>query len=238
MERLYIFSHEASSDAEITTLQRLIYHIFTHPEFKLKNYFDEKLRIFKLGDPQKKASEADKKEATKIFSEYPANNYHGKASIRSDSKHFFTLFDHEKSIKIKQGIQLHALLERLNSADQLPQTLNALKAEGLVSTKELKILEDKVKALFQDQQFRDWFSKDWKVINEREILDKGETVKPDRVMIKDGKAVIVDYKREKYDKKHESQLNNYANKLKAMGYANVRKFLVYAEGLKIIEVTG
>ena len=58
-------------------------------------------------------------------------------------------------------------------------------------------------------------------------MPDGRTYIPDRLLIKDNKVVIVDYKTGEIDIKHNNQIINYADALTQMGYKNISKYLIY-----------
>ena len=77
---------------------------------------------------------------------------------------------------------------------------------------------------------KDWFSGNYTVYAERAILQTaGENYRrPDRVMIGEGKVVVVDYKfgRLKQPEYHQ-QVNDYCELLRSMGHNNVVGFIWY-----------
>jgi CRISPR/Cas system-associated exonuclease Cas4 (RecB family) len=74
----------------------------------------------------------------------------------------------------------------------------------------------------------EFFSGEWQVMCEREIiLPTGELLRPDRVLINDGHAIVIDFKTGKENKSHEVQLKRYAEVLEQMNYNPVEKYLVY-----------
>jgi CRISPR/Cas system-associated exonuclease Cas4 (RecB family) len=65
---------------------------------------------------------------------------------------------------------------------------------------------------------------------EAEILTHaGHTLRPDRVIIREGQAVVVDYKTGKPMEKYKTQLEQYTKCLEDIGYKNVKKYLLYLE---------
>ena len=67
-------------------------------------------------------------------------------------------------------------------------------------------------------------------------MASGSTKRPDRVILKDDKAIIVDFKfgLEKTD--YINQVRNYRKLLTEMGYKNVEAFLWYVDINKVITV--
>ena len=61
--------------------------------------------------------------------------------------------------------------------------------------------------------------------------------RPDRVLLKDGKVTVIDYKfGEQTSKRYHRQMENYIKLIKAMGYVDVKAYLWYVELDKIEEV--
>lgn len=239
-ERLYLFGNTESKSKkkeEIDSLNSLIYRVFEHPSFEFRPHWNDDLCIFEMGSENKRETETTgKKESNGVMQDYPVRSFKDKIRIRPDSKKFFLLFDNEKARKIREGVQVHVLLERLENIDGLEQVLNQLKGEGLIKEKDKNTLKDIVDNLFKNQQFRKWFDTDWKVITEKEIFSEGTSLKPDRILVKDDKAVVIDFKREKHDHRHEKQVMVYASLLHKMGYKDIKKYLFYVQEGKVLEI--
>ena len=99
------------------------------------------------------------------------------------------------------------------------------------------VVSQKIKSLFVEiPQMNGWFGGDYEVLNEREIIVNGDISIPDRVMIKNNKAIIIDYKREQKDVKHQNQIKNYGKLLTKMGYEEIEMFLIYTDDQQLVEV--
>ncbi|NJK96303.1 MAG: Dna2/Cas4 domain-containing protein [Bacteroidales bacterium] len=96
-----------------------------------------------------------------------------------------------------------------------------------------------VHKLLVNPEVNNWFTNDWEVKAEAEILLKtGLMKRPDRIMIGKNNVIVVDYKfGEKEEEAHNRQVLNYKNKLRQMGYKNVEAYLWYVFQNKIITVT-
>ena len=65
-------------------------------------------------------------------------------------------------------------------------------------------------------------------MNERDLLmANGTTQRPDRVVIKNNHATIIDYKTGERNAKYHNQLNTYAESFLNMGYIIDQKIIVY-----------
>ena len=75
-------------------------------------------------------------------------------------------------------------------------------------------------------------------MNEREIvLPDGSFIKPDRVIIKDNSATVVDYKfGKKHSGRYKKQVKGYTDALQQMGYSKVKGYLWYVLEDEVVEV--
>ena len=68
------------------------------------------------------------------------------------------------------------------------------------------------------------------------MLVIGDVSITDRVMTKDNKTIIIDYKREQKDVKHHKQIKDYGKLLADMGYKNIEMYLIYTDDQTLVEV--
>ena len=67
---------------------------------------------------------------------------------------------------------------------------------------------------------------------EKEILlETGETYIPDRLVFDGNQIIVIDYKTGDEEPKHKTQINNYANTLKKMGYEVLATQLIYTKDI-------
>lgn len=88
---------------------------------------------------------------------------------------------------------------------------------------DMKFLKERVGA------HPEWFpERGAEIFTETSIFDvDGEEYRPDRVIIKDGKVSIVDYKFGGKTPRYKSQLSKYINIYKRMGYSQVEGTIWY-----------
>lgn len=163
---------------------------------------------------------------------------------QSNASREFIEGDYDKSQYIKTGSLLHNIFARIRTLDDVPVITRELQAGGLSDPKELTV--GKVMALLEkslaNPRVREWFSPRWTLFNECSIIfenEKGEiqTRRPDRV-ITDGKTtVVIDFKFGLQGKtEYLSQVGEYMQLLRDMGYANVCGFIWYFSLGRIEEV--
>ena len=133
------------------------------------------------------------------------------------------------------GSLLHETLAGIFYPQDKDKVLENLVHKGLINNDLKEKLKAKVEDLIKDKKIRPFFSEDWQVITEREILNKsGETYIPDRVLFKEGRVQVVDYKTGSIAKKdsHTQQIKQYAFLLQEMGYRNIETFIIYTEEIQ------
>ena len=147
----------------------------------------------------------------------------------------------EKQLKnIAEGELLHLVMSGINKAGDVEKALDKLTIEGLIATEERY---NKIKRLIEralsNPLAADWFAGKYKLYNECAILigDNNEaTRRPDRVMIRDNEAVVVDYKFGNKSDDYNKQVRRYMALLSQMGYKNVKGYLWYVYKNDIEEV--
>lgn len=129
------------------------------------------------------------------------------------------------------GILMHRVFEAATGSDDINRTIVDMTASGLLTADEAQQLENKVKQAFKNPFVRSWFDGSWDVVrNENDIIMPGgaKTRRPDRVMTKNGHAVIVDYKFGlNRSAANARQIREYADALRLMGYHDISGFIWY-----------
>ena len=142
--------------------------------------------------------------------------------------------DNESANNLKYGTLLHTALAHIKSNIDVIPGLKTMLEEGLINEQEMQQLEIKINAIINHPDISNFFQKGLMIKNEAEILLKdGSFYRPDRVILMNEKAVIIDYKTGKETLKHHEQLLLYGNLLIEMGYERIEKYLIYTEELKI-----
>ncbi len=235
--RLYVCSVIPSKKLavdDLASLYKLLWTVCNKPEWGTS--WDSNTQIFTMGDLIEPLSPSNDQATPSIpIDRMRIGSYEDKVSIHSGHQRMFTLLDNYQANTIREGIQLHAALERLNSKEEISNVLDHLHAEGLIRKKDKRHIQEKMNALFEQPEFSAFFDPGWEVFSEREIAGNGSRYKPDRVMVNQHRTVVVDYKREKEHEKHHQQLSQYATLLENMGYKNIEKYLVYVRDLRIVK---
>ena len=128
------------------------------------------------------------------------------------------------------GNLVHTLLSRLTTSDQLDEMFAKMKFEGLIQPEQETALLQKAKEVVKHPLLVHLFASGIGLRSEAELLlPDGSTYRPDRVVLAPNETVILEYKTGAPRPQHREQVNAYADILLQMGYAQVRKLLVYLD---------
>jgi len=87
-----------------------------------------------------------------------------------------------------------------------------------------------MKELIASPDVAGWFANDGNIILETDILlPEGNTKRPDRIILKGDRAIIVDFKFGEEKQSYKKQVRNYTMILGNMGYRNIEGFLWYVD---------
>lgn len=142
---------------------------------------------------------------------------------------------------INRGRMLHTLFSVIETAEDIGPAIERLIFEGIIRNDEKeKVAREVAKKAFSSPEIQDWYSGKWTLFNECAIIykEKGilQTRRPDRVMMKDGQVVVVDFKFGKENPKYNKQVKGYMQLLTKMGYENITGYLWYVDEEKIEKV--
>ena len=159
------------------------------------------------------------------------------------SKDFILGLDEEESPMrfISRGNLLHELFSQINSFKDIEPAIRQLQFDGLIGTAED---EQKIRNIaseaFSKPEIQDWYSDKWELFSECAIIYNVnghlETRRPDRVMVKDNKAIVIDFKFGKKQKLYIAQVKEYMKLLQQMGYEAIEGYIWYVKQDKIEQV--
>ena len=147
-----------------------------------------------------------------------------------------------ENIKKKKdwGKLLHLTLSKIKYLEDKELALKKLYDLGYITKEDKKKLEDTIDSILSHEKIHAYFTKEWEIKNEQEILlENGETYIPDRIAFSKtfDKLVVIDYKSGSYSIDDEKQVVDYAKTLSLMGYKHIEKMLIYtSENINIVNL--
>jgi ATP-dependent exoDNAse (exonuclease V) beta subunit len=128
------------------------------------------------------------------------------------------------------GKLLHLVLSRIHYAEQKDEVIERMYQLGKFSSDDNEKLREIINELLTSYKVKHFFSGDWEVKTENEILmENGKTYIPDRLLFSKttDEIIVIDYKTGIKKDIHETQITEYSNALKLMGMKNVKRVLIY-----------
>ncbi len=138
------------------------------------------------------------------------------------------------------GILMHRAFANANSTDDIYVAIEQMQHDSVISPSEAERLRHEVGKTLEEPTIAEWFGGTWSEIrNENDIITPrgGAIRRPDRVMIKGRRAVVVDYKfGEEEREKYADQLRDYMSLLAQIGYTDIEGFIWYVRLGKVVKV--
>lgn len=127
------------------------------------------------------------------------------------------------------GVLMHRAMEQSKTREDITKQIAFLVTDGIITPEEAATLEEKIDDALSHKGTQEWFDGSWEMVHsEREIVESGRSWRPDRVMTREGEAVVVDYKFGfNRPASHRRQIERYCSLLQQMGYERVSGYLWY-----------
>lgn len=165
---------------------------------------------------------------------YPVSRWRDKLVIRQAGK---TFFDSDKEDKVKYGIHMHSILSYIHTESDVDAALQRAIQEGLLITSEIDQVKIELKQLLSVPVISSWFDEGWEVRTEVPvILPGGEESRFDRLLIKDNKAIVIDFKTGTSSKADQQQVLAYMDILRNMNFTEVEGYVLYVRTGEVVEV--
>jgi len=218
------------------TVANLLHDSITRSEV-LQPKWNETLQVWKSGEwTVTEMSDQSEQKPSLTLDSYRSTQWRDKLVIKQNSRGYFEPAA-EVIVKVKYGIHLHAILSRIKYADQLQDTIQQLIFDGLVTEDEKPTIVKLVEELLSNPLIASWFVRLWDVRTEVPILLPGALEnRIDRLMLADGKAVIVDFKTGEPKAEDQKQVAEYMDTLKKMDFTHVDGYLLYIKTGDVISV--
>ena len=128
------------------------------------------------------------------------------------------------------GKLLHLALAEIHYVEQKYEVIERMYKAGMCIKEDYEKLKVSVEKLFSHPQVIPFFTDEWEVKTEKEILmENGRVYIPDRLLFskKTDEVIVVDYKTGEEKEKDKIQITEYADALKLMGRVDVKRALIY-----------
>lgn len=191
---------------------------------KEKGYWDEQGTVYPFGNLE--LSDTTVSVNVQETISYPYT-HKDRASFRILAKSGM-LWDTEVNDARTRGNLIHSVMGLIETEKNRAEALDGLRRNGDLSMEGTAEIEKKIDQIISHDKLRAFYGEGNLVLNERDILTKsGAILRPDRIVIREGRATLIDYKTGKKNIGYHDQLSAYAEALQTMGYEIEHKIIVY-----------
>lgn len=210
-----------------------------HHSFIMESNWNEEKKEFTAGSDSIAGEDRWKalSKTTKL-SGYPSDLPDNRLRLNLHKSDYFLLDDESKKARINHGNLMHELFESIITGEDVDKAVSRLLIKGKIPDNEVEKLSKEVTEKVSNPLVSDWYNKSWDVKTEADILIKNDKIRrPDRVLVKGNRAIVVDYKFGDVEKgSYKVQIRKYMKHLAAMGYTDVKGFIWYVSLEKKVEV--
>ncbi|WP_339876510.1 UvrD-helicase domain-containing protein [uncultured Algoriphagus sp.] len=217
-------------------LQQLV-QSHTDPETNLSliSHYDSESKVFELGDwPVNQVKSILPRKSPELRWAY--KNW---AEVLTLKKYAvdFSMEGMEQRKKQKFGLIVHEILELSADKASALQNLQSFYFEGRLNEQEKQLVEQQLVHLFQDSLFASWFGTKGILLAEQGILlPGGKQKRPDRIILNESEAVIVDFKTGEAQSRYANQVREYMELVSKLSQKPTKGYLCYLETGVIEEI--
>ena len=137
----------------------------------------------------------------------------------------------------QKGVVLHDILASVSVPEDLPRAVEDAVAEGVLPAADAEDVKAMLAEAVQSVSGYGWFDAGNTVYNELSIINTdGNVERPDRVVIRGGETVVVDYKFGEERKGYRWQVGRYMKLLRQMGFSRVKGYIWYVKNNKVEQI--
>lgn len=244
---LYAFTSSLKVNDETRTTADIILPILAQMDANINDFDDKELSVHireysfgkSAGLVAPKSLKNEGEATVWMLNSYSVSDELPRVARQLEAVEFFRDSPSPVVAGIEHGKLMHRLFSLIGTATDVDNALQTLQAEGLIPASQAGTLHGYIMQLLGAQPFSDWFSGRWAVRNECEILTGNSAIfRPDRVMMLDGQAIVLDYKFGEQLPAHRVQVKNYIQLIKNMGYSGVQGYLWYVDSGILLNACG
>jgi ATP-dependent exoDNAse (exonuclease V) beta subunit len=172
-----------------------------------------------------------------MSSGYHVSKAMGSLRLKLHGENYFSAGETALREKINYGKLMHEIFEGINTIADIPRAVRKLVLEGKLPESEAADMENKIKKLISNPSVSAWFSADNRVLREAGILlTSGNIRRPDRVIFRDGRTTVIDFKFGKENEHYAEQVELYRSLLSQMGYESIDAYIWYVDQNKVVTI--
>lgn len=204
--------------------------------FQLENE-DGIVQTYGFGQLQEKEKIPITQPDSSLDTPYISGDWRSKIWIKKHADSMIREKTSQTRSSINYGLIAHEILAAIQYINQVDSEIERYFQEGRISHQDKDNLHDQFDRLFSNPQVREWFDTDLSVKAEVPIIvRKGQPRRPDRVIIREKDAIVIDFKTGATNAAHKRQVLEYQQLLVDMGYRDVQAYLLYIGTNTVVQV--
>ncbi len=131
---------------------------------------------------------------------------------------------------IIEGNLVHSLMAAIHTKEDINPAVSEMIRMGILTTELSDDYKNLARSIVTHEKLAHYYEKGIEAYNEKDLLDTdGGLARPDRLVIMDTSAIVIDYKTGEPKEAHGNQLHHYGSILSKMGYFVAHKIVVYTD---------
>ncbi len=190
---------------------------------------------FGVAAPPVKQMQAKRRDRLHIMTTYPTSKcdlrlrlpstrYREDSGVASQARHI--------------GVLMHKVFDEAYSVEDIFKRLDVMMLNGYINESEYSRVKSSIVTSLENPLIQEWFGGQWDEVRcESDIIipKSGDIRRPDRVMMRGKRAVVVDYKfGTQKSSQYKKQLRGYMELLMQMGYVDVEGYIWYIKSGEIV----
>lgn len=237
-ERMYLFAQKSIAE-DIKSISDLLYSTLLQNKLPKEEYqfhewqsfWDDEKTLFTIGIKKEREKSTKKKHCTASKEKLLMHYYSESESEAETKKNWIDLFKGEKnkinSSEIILGDLIHSLISEIITLKDLPKALEKIEFMP-ISEGEKYILKQILNQLSTNLKISNWLDGSWQQKIESPLVNSyGKLLRPDRVLIKKDKIVVLDFKTGLNSSSYIKQVKEYTEAIASMYSVEVEGYLVY-----------
>ena len=194
----------------------------------LSNFYDPESMVLDIGDWP------DVKEASAMPPRLPelSWSYRKWSSLLEVKKYPEGLSEEMAALQARRnyGVVIHRILEKLKNTEDLEALLQEAYFEGRLDLNEVQEVNALLTQLLEKPKMKEWFATNAQVLTEQAIiLPGGATKRPDRILVSERTAVVIDFKTGGEKESHQNQVREYVGLVSTLTHKPTEGYLVYID---------
>jgi ATP-dependent exoDNAse (exonuclease V) beta subunit len=130
---------------------------------------------------------------------------------------------------IEYGNVIHEILSTIETILDVETAIKKAIEKGVITALQKNVVQETINQILNHPELQPFFMENLKVLNEQTIiLERGKTIKPDRIVMPNDKEVyLLDYKTGSPKPAYKLQLENYQEAIEKMGFKVTKKAIIY-----------